>query len=170
MGWIGIYTMQIQREGWTSHLLPTPGRHLARAYFAQRPAMRQRPHPITDKFLDQIAPATHASSTLKGPFVPIILRHLKWRERHITVGAHHGRRESWEVFDFASRHIKPIIIPVAPLVAGVGHQFHNFRRSLPSPRRKGARSKLCNLISYFPFLPVQAIVRCQLVNLHFEPP
>jgi hypothetical protein len=37
------------------------------------------------------------------------------------VGAHRGRWESWEVFDFASRHIKPIIIPVAPLVAGAGN-------------------------------------------------
>jgi hypothetical protein len=83
--------------------------------------MRQGPHPITDKFLNQIASATHAGSTPKGPFVPIILRHLKRRECHITVGAHHGHRESWEVFDFASRHIKPLIIPVAPLVAGAGN-------------------------------------------------
>jgi hypothetical protein len=37
------------------------------------------------------------------------------------VGAHHGRRESEEVFDFASRHIKPIIIPIAPFVAGAGN-------------------------------------------------
>jgi hypothetical protein len=86
--------------------------------------------------------------------------------------------------------------PVAPLVPGTGDYLHHFHRSLPSPRREGARSKLCNLISYFPFLPVQAIilgedlhrrlpavrsnrpnilrqrnhdVRRQLVDLHFEP-
>jgi hypothetical protein len=83
--------------------------------------MRQGPHSITDEFLNQIALTTHAGSTPKGPFVPIILRHLKRRERHIIVGAHHGHRESLEVFDFASRHIKPIIILVAPLVAGAGN-------------------------------------------------
>jgi hypothetical protein len=35
----GNPAMQIQREGWTSHSLPTQGGHLARAYFAQHPAM-----------------------------------------------------------------------------------------------------------------------------------
>jgi hypothetical protein len=66
-------------------------------------------------------PATHAGSTTKGLFVTIILHHLKRRERHTAVGAQHDCRESREVFDLAYRHIKPIIIPVAPLVAGVGN-------------------------------------------------
>jgi hypothetical protein len=101
-----------------------------------------------------------------------------------------------QVFDFTRRHIEPIIPPIAPLVPGARDYLHDFRRSLSSPRCEGARSKLCNLISYFPFLPMQAIilgedihrrlpavrsnrpnilrqrnhgVRRQLVNLHFEP-
>jgi hypothetical protein len=91
---------------------------------------------------------------------------------------------------------KPIVPPVAPLVPSAGDYLHDFRRSLSGPRREGARSKLCNLISYFPLLPVQTIVigedlhrrltavrshrpdilrqgnhgvRCQLVDLDVEP-
>jgi hypothetical protein len=71
--------MQIKREGRTSHQLPTMGRHLARAHFAQRPAMRQRPYPVRHKFLNQIAPAAQAGGAPKGPFVRIILRHFKRR-------------------------------------------------------------------------------------------
>jgi hypothetical protein len=42
----GIPAMQIQREGWTSHSLPTQGGHLARAYFAQqsRPLLMRAAH------------------------------------------------------------------------------------------------------------------------------
>jgi hypothetical protein len=83
--------------------------------------MRQGPQSITNEFLNQITPAAHAGSAAKGPFVLIILRHLKWWERHIIVGAHYDRREPWEVFDFASRNIKPIIPAVAPLVASTGN-------------------------------------------------
>jgi hypothetical protein len=71
--------MQIQCEGGTLHQHPTTRRHLARAYFAQRLAMRQGPHPIRDKLLNQIAPATQAGRALQGPFVCILLRHFKLR-------------------------------------------------------------------------------------------
>ena len=91
--------MQIQREGRTSHQLPAPGGHLARAYFAQRPAMLQGPYPIPDKFLNKIAPATHAGSAPKGSFVFIILHHLKLRVRYVIMGAHDGHGEPWVVFD-----------------------------------------------------------------------
>jgi hypothetical protein len=37
------------------------------------------------------------------------------------VGAHYGRGEPWEFFDFVSRNIKPIIPPIAPLVASTGN-------------------------------------------------
>jgi hypothetical protein len=71
------------------------------AYFAQHPAMCQGPHSITNEFLNQITPAAHAGSAPEGHFVLIILRHLKWWDSHITVGAHYDREEPWEVFDFA---------------------------------------------------------------------
>jgi hypothetical protein len=71
--------MQIQCEGGTSHQHPTTGRHLARAYFAQRLAMRQRPHPIGHKLLNQIAPTAQAGRAPQGPFVRILLRHFKLR-------------------------------------------------------------------------------------------
>jgi hypothetical protein len=74
-----IAAMQIQHEGGTSHQLPTMGRHLARAYFVQRPAMRQRPYPVRHKLLNQIAPAAQAGGAPKGPFVRILLRHFKRR-------------------------------------------------------------------------------------------
>jgi hypothetical protein len=95
----GIPAAQIQREGRTSHPLPAPGGHLARAYFAQRLAMRQGPYPIPDKLLNQIAPATHAGSAPKGSFVFIILCHLKLRVRYVIMGAHDGHGEPWVVFD-----------------------------------------------------------------------
>jgi hypothetical protein len=83
--------------------------------------MLQEPHSITDELLNQIMPAAHAGSAPEGPFVLIILCHLEWWECHITVGAHYGCGEPWEVFDFASRNIKPIIPLVAPLVASTGN-------------------------------------------------
>jgi hypothetical protein len=46
-------------------------------------------------------PLPHAGSAPEGPFVLIILRHLKLWECHIAMGAHHGHGEPWEVFDFA---------------------------------------------------------------------
>ena len=79
------------------------------------------PHSITNELFNQITSTAHEGSAPEGPFVLIILRHLKLRECHITMGAHHGREEPWEVFDFASRNIKPIIPPVAPLVASTGN-------------------------------------------------
>jgi hypothetical protein len=113
------------------------------------------------------------------------------------VRAQNGRMEPRQIFDFPTRNIKPKVPPVAPLIHGTRDYLHDFRRRLSSPRHKGARSKLCNLISYFPFLLVQAIilgedfhrrlpavrsnrtnilrqcnhgVRRQLVELHFKPP
>jgi hypothetical protein len=55
------------------------------AHFAQYPVVCQGPHSIDDKFLNQVTPATQAGNIPKGPFVIVILRHLKLRERHITV-------------------------------------------------------------------------------------
>jgi hypothetical protein len=100
-----VSAAQIQREGQTSHQLLAQSRHLARAYFAQHLAMRQGPHSITNELLNQITPAAHAGSAPKGPFVLIILHHLKLWECHITMGAHHNHGEPWEVFDYASRNI-----------------------------------------------------------------
>jgi hypothetical protein len=71
--------LQIQREGRTSHQLPTIGRHLARAHFAQRPAMSQGPYPVHHEFFNQIAPTAQAGDAPKGPFVRILLLHLKGR-------------------------------------------------------------------------------------------
>jgi hypothetical protein len=83
--------------------------------------MRQGSHSITNELFNQIAPTTHAGSASEGPFVLIILHHLKLWECHIAMGAHHGRGEPWEVFDFAPRNIKPVIPPFAPLIASIGN-------------------------------------------------
>jgi hypothetical protein len=64
--------------------------------------MGQGPHSITNELLNQITPTAHAGSAPEGPFVLIILRHLKLWKCHITMGSHHSRGEPWEVFDFAS--------------------------------------------------------------------
>jgi hypothetical protein len=192
-----VLAPQIQGEGRTSHQLLAQGRHLAGAHFAKSPAVRQGPYSIPNKFLNQIAPATHAGSVPEDPFVLIVLRHLERWERHVAVRAHNGCREPREIFDFPTRDIKPKVPPVAPLVPRTGDYFHDFCRSLSRPRREGARSELCNLTSNFPLLPVQTIVlgedlhrwltavrsnrldilrqgnhgvRCQLVDLHVEPP
>jgi hypothetical protein len=122
------------------------------AHFAKYPAVCQGPQSIANKFLNQIMPTTHAGSVPKGPFILIILRHLESREHHITVRAQNGRREPGQIFDFPIRNIKPKVPSVTPLVPGTRDYLHDFRRSLSSPRHKGAQSKLCNLISYFPFL------------------
>jgi hypothetical protein len=62
------------------------------------------------------------------------------------------------VFDCAFGNVKPKFPPVAPFIAGEEHQLHDFHRSLAGLRRKCARSKLCNLMSNFPFLPMQTIM------------
>jgi hypothetical protein len=99
------------------------------------------------------------------------------------------------VFDCAFEDVKPKFPPVAPFIAGAGNQLHDFHQSLAGLRRKCARSKLCNLMSNFPFLPMQTImlredfdrglpavrsrcpdilcqghhdIRCQLVDLDLE--
>jgi hypothetical protein len=99
------------------------------------------------------------------------------------------------VSDCAFGNVKPKFPPVAPFIAGAGHQLHDFHRSLAGLWRKRARSKLCNLVSNFPFLPMQTImlredfhrglpavrshrpdilcqghhsIRCQLVDLDLE--
>jgi hypothetical protein len=99
------------------------------------------------------------------------------------------------VFDCAFGNVKPKFPPVAPFIAGAGNQLHDFHRSLAGLRRKCARSKLCNLMSNFHFLPMQTImlredfdrglpvvqsrrpdilcqghhgIRCQLVDLDLE--
>jgi hypothetical protein len=68
------------------------------------------------------------------------------------------------VFDCAFRNVKPEIPPIAPLIAGAGNQLHYFHRSLPGPQGKCARSKLCNLMSNFPLLPMQTVMLCE--DLH----
>jgi hypothetical protein len=62
------------------------------------------------------------------------------------------------VFDFTFGNIKPEIPLVSPLIAGTGNQLHDFDRSLSGPRSKRARSELCNLMSNFPFLPMQTVM------------
>jgi hypothetical protein len=62
------------------------------------------------------------------------------------------------VFDCAFGNVEPKFPPVAPFIAGAGNQLNNFHRSLACLRHKRARSKLCNLISNFPFLPMQTIM------------
>jgi hypothetical protein len=153
--------MQIQREGRTSHQHSASGGHLARAYFAQRPAMRQGPYPIPDKLLNKVAPATHADSAPKGSFIFIILRYLKLWVRYVIMRAHDGHGEPWVVFDCAFGNVKPEFPPVAPFIAGAGNQLHDFHRSLAGLRRKCARSKLCNIMSNFPLLPMQTIMFCE---------
>jgi hypothetical protein len=61
------------------------------------------------------------------------------------------------VFDCAFGNVEPKFSPVAPFIAGAGNQLNDFHRSLTGLRRKCARSKLSNLISDFPFLPMQTI-------------
>jgi hypothetical protein len=65
------------------------------------------------------------------------------------------------VFDCAFGNVKPEFPLVAPFIAGVGNQLHDFHRSLAGLRRKYARSKLCNLMSNFPLLPMQTIMFCE---------
>jgi hypothetical protein len=62
------------------------------------------------------------------------------------------------VFDCAFGNVEPKFPPVAPFIAGTGNQLNDFHRSLARLWRKRARSKLSNLISDFPFLPVQTIM------------
>jgi hypothetical protein len=62
------------------------------------------------------------------------------------------------VFDYAFGNVEPKFSPVAPFIAGAGNQLNDFHRSLARLRRKCARSKLSNLISDFPFLPMQTII------------
>jgi hypothetical protein len=62
------------------------------------------------------------------------------------------------VFDCAFGNVEPKFPPVAPFIAGAGNQLNDFHRSLAGLRRKCARSKLSNLISDFPFLPMQTII------------
>jgi hypothetical protein len=65
------------------------------------------------------------------------------------------------VFDCALGDIKPKVPLVAPFIAGTRNQLNDLHRSLARLRRKHARSKLSNLISNFPFLPVQTIILCE---------
>jgi hypothetical protein len=62
------------------------------------------------------------------------------------------------VFDCAFENVKLEFPLVAPFIAGAGNQLHDFHRSLAGLRRKCARSKLCNLMSNFPLLPMQTIM------------
>jgi hypothetical protein len=62
------------------------------------------------------------------------------------------------VFDYAFGNVEPKFPPVAPFIMGAGNQLNDFHRSLAGLRRKCARSKLSNLISDFPFLPMQTII------------
>jgi hypothetical protein len=65
------------------------------------------------------------------------------------------------VFDRALGNIEPKFLPVAPFIAGTRNQLNDLHRSLARLRRKHARSKLTNLISNFPFLPMQTIILCE---------
>ena len=71
---------------------------------------------------------------------------------------HLGHWEPQLVFDCAVGNVEPKFPPVAPFIAGAGNQLNDFHRSLARLRRKCARSKLSNLISDFPFLPMQTII------------
>jgi hypothetical protein len=62
------------------------------------------------------------------------------------------------VFDCAFGNVEPKFPLVAPFISGVGNQLNDFHRSLARLRRKRARSKLSNIISDFPFLPMQTII------------
>jgi hypothetical protein len=62
------------------------------------------------------------------------------------------------VFDCAFENVKPEFPPVAPFIAGAENQLHDLHRSLAGLQRKCARSKLCNLMSNFPLLPMQTIM------------
>ena len=61
-------------------------------------------------------------------------------------------------FDGTLSNVKPKLIPIAPLVAGAGHQLDYFHRGLAGLRRKRTGPKLGNFISNHPLLSVQAIV------------
>jgi hypothetical protein len=61
-------------------------------------------------------------------------------------------------FNIPGSHIELKIPPVTPLVHSTGDYLHNLSRSLLSPRREGARSKLGYLIPYLPLLPMQSII------------
>jgi hypothetical protein len=61
-------------------------------------------------------------------------------------------------------YIKPKIPLVPPLVLGAWHEFHNFTRSLPSPRCERARTKLHNLATNNLLLPVKALVLGECLN------
>jgi hypothetical protein len=65
------------------------------------------------------------------------------------------------VFDCALRNVESKLIPVAPFIAGARNQLNDLHRSLAGLRRKCTRSKLSNLISDHPFLPVQTIILCE---------
>jgi hypothetical protein len=62
------------------------------------------------------------------------------------------------VLDRALRNVEPKLIPVAPFIAGARNQLNDLHRSLAGLQRKCTGSKLSNLISDHPFLPVQTIV------------
>jgi hypothetical protein len=62
------------------------------------------------------------------------------------------------VLDCALRNVEPKLMPVAPFIAGARNQLNYLHRGLAGLRRKCTGSKLSNLISDHPFLPVQAIV------------
>jgi hypothetical protein len=78
---ISLSVLQIQGEGGTPHHPTAMERHLARAHFAQRLAMRQGPYPVRYEFFNQVAPTAQAGGAPKGPFIHILLRHFKGRVR-----------------------------------------------------------------------------------------
>jgi hypothetical protein len=123
--------------------------------------MRQGPHPIRDELLNQIAPATQAGRAPQGPFVCILLCYFKLRVRRVIMRTHLGHGKPRMVFDCALGNIESKFPPVAPFIASTRNQLNDLHRSLARLRRKRARSKLSNLISNFPFLPVQTIILCE---------
>jgi hypothetical protein len=61
-------------------------------------------------------------------------------------------------FDGTLRDVKPKLIPIAPIVAGAGHQLDYVHRGLAGLRCKRTGPKLGDFVPNHPLLPVQAIV------------
>jgi hypothetical protein len=120
--------------------------------------MRKRPHPARNKFFDQTAVAARPSCMSKGIFTLISLLQLKPRKRNITMQAQDRWRQRRNPFGVLRCHVEPKITPITPLILGTWHNLYYFTRSLSSPWREGASSKLRNLATNHFFLPIETVV------------